>query len=436
MRSLSVVVLVSVLAAPVHGQSSAEANAGLQFNFGSPGARSLGLGGAFVGIADDATAVFINPAGLTQLVKMEVALEGRASSYTNAFTQRGRTFGTPTGNGIDDVLGLAEGTQAENATGLSFASLVYPGQGWSAALYRHELADFHLSTRAEGVLLEQTTRLGPKTVRTFPSTNELDLNIVTFGASFARSITERLSLGVTLAHHQFRLDSTTNRFAYDSARLFEPADFQQIEAIDEQHGDGSELAIQAGLLWRATDRLTLGMSYQQASKFDVDVHTHTPDAEGAPIPGAKFHVPAIYRAGASMRFGGGTTVSVELDRIRYSRLGDDFVPLHGEPPLYDVNDATEIHLGVQQFLSSERLLDLTRYPIVLSAGVWRDPDHRMRYLGLDDTTAQQFLFRAGADAYHFSLGAALAAGESYEVGVAYDHSSRRRTASVSLILRY
>jgi long-chain fatty acid transport protein len=434
MRSLPVLVLVSVLAVPVRGQSSAEANAGVQFNFGSPGARSLGLGGAFVGIADDATAVFINPAGLTQMVKMEVALEGRVSSYTNTFTQRGRTFGEPTMTGMDDVLGLVDGTQTESAIGLSFASLVYPGRRCSAALYRHELADFYLSTRAEGVILEETTRLGPKTVRTFPSTNELDLNITTFGASFAYSIVERLSLGVTLAHHQLNLDSTTNRYEYDSARLTDHADFRQIVAVDEQHGHGSELALQAGLLWRATDRVTVGASYQQASEFDVDVRTHAPDDEGTPIPGAKFNIPAIYRIGASMRLGSGTMVSVELDRIRYSQLGGDFVPLHAEPPLYGVDDGTEVHLGVQQFLSSERLLDVTRYPIVLTAGVWRDPDHRIRYEG--DTTAQRFLFRAGDDAYHFSLGAALAAGESYEIGVAYDHSSRRRTASVSLILRY
>lgn len=36
------------------------------------GARALGLGGAFVGMADDASALWWNPAGLTQLNKMEI----------------------------------------------------------------------------------------------------------------------------------------------------------------------------------------------------------------------------------------------------------------------------------------------------------------------------------------------------------------------------
>ena len=37
-----------------------EALSGLQFNFGNPGARSLGMGGAFLGLADDASAAEAN----------------------------------------------------------------------------------------------------------------------------------------------------------------------------------------------------------------------------------------------------------------------------------------------------------------------------------------------------------------------------------------
>ena len=38
------------------------------------GARALGLGGAFVGVADDVTASFWNPAGLAQLNRKELSL--------------------------------------------------------------------------------------------------------------------------------------------------------------------------------------------------------------------------------------------------------------------------------------------------------------------------------------------------------------------------
>ncbi|MDR4499313.1 MAG: hypothetical protein MRK02_15560 [Candidatus Scalindua sp.] len=38
-----------------------------EFEFNNPGARSRGIGSAFVGKADDATAAIYNPAGLAQL---------------------------------------------------------------------------------------------------------------------------------------------------------------------------------------------------------------------------------------------------------------------------------------------------------------------------------------------------------------------------------
>jgi hypothetical protein len=52
-------------ARPAIAQTGQTAQIPLQFDFLNPGARSLGLGSTFVAIADDATAAFTNPAGLT-----------------------------------------------------------------------------------------------------------------------------------------------------------------------------------------------------------------------------------------------------------------------------------------------------------------------------------------------------------------------------------
>ena len=61
----------------------------LEFSFSNPGARAIALGGAFVGLADDATAAFANPAGLVQLAAPEVSVEGRGWSYETPFTVGG-----------------------------------------------------------------------------------------------------------------------------------------------------------------------------------------------------------------------------------------------------------------------------------------------------------------------------------------------------------
>jgi hypothetical protein len=53
------------------------------WNITGAGARAAGMGGAFIGVADDATAITWNPAGLTQLYRPEVSLVARyiAESY-------------------------------------------------------------------------------------------------------------------------------------------------------------------------------------------------------------------------------------------------------------------------------------------------------------------------------------------------------------------
>src|SRR5437867_8648623 len=48
-----------------------------RFNFINPGARSLGLGGAFISLADDATAAQANPAGMTNLSSSQFFMELR-----------------------------------------------------------------------------------------------------------------------------------------------------------------------------------------------------------------------------------------------------------------------------------------------------------------------------------------------------------------------
>ena len=58
------------------------------------GARALGLGGAFVGVADDATACFWNPAGLAQLNRKELSLM-HAETFGSLLNQDFIAFALP-----------------------------------------------------------------------------------------------------------------------------------------------------------------------------------------------------------------------------------------------------------------------------------------------------------------------------------------------------
>jgi hypothetical protein len=73
--TLIVAALLSALPTPAGAQEAADGGAPGSWLSSYVGARTLGLGGAFVGAADDVSSVLWNPAGLSQLVPNEVRFE-------------------------------------------------------------------------------------------------------------------------------------------------------------------------------------------------------------------------------------------------------------------------------------------------------------------------------------------------------------------------
>jgi long-chain fatty acid transport protein len=142
---------------PAAGQSDNPANAGIQFDFSLPGARSLALGGAFVGIADDATAAWTNPAGLVALTRPEVSIEARGWEFANPFAEGGHAFGQATGVGFDTITGVTEGSASTWTGAPSFISFVYPLSRLTVAGYRHQLQKFEASLASNGIFIRTTS---------------------------------------------------------------------------------------------------------------------------------------------------------------------------------------------------------------------------------------------------------------------------------------
>src|SRR5687767_10795173 len=125
----SAIILMALLALPAAGQNvDIEAISGLQFNFGNPGARSLGMGGAFLGLADDASAAEANPAGLTILRKPEFSIELRNYEEAQIFTTGG-TF---------PEIERTPFTHYSNRVVPTFASAVFPWKTFVFGAYYHE----------------------------------------------------------------------------------------------------------------------------------------------------------------------------------------------------------------------------------------------------------------------------------------------------------
>ena len=80
--------LAATAALPARAQFESSALAKVQVNVTNPGGKSLAMGGAFVALADDATAAFANPAGLVQLGSWQVGASVKGFRFAPNFDTR------------------------------------------------------------------------------------------------------------------------------------------------------------------------------------------------------------------------------------------------------------------------------------------------------------------------------------------------------------
>jgi len=74
MKRLIFLIVGLAMAAPIHSQVTKVGTTAAPFLTIDVGARAVGMGGSFVSVADDATAMFWNPAGIARLSTNEVTL--------------------------------------------------------------------------------------------------------------------------------------------------------------------------------------------------------------------------------------------------------------------------------------------------------------------------------------------------------------------------
>ena len=394
----------------VPGISAAqEAPPALEFSFSNPGARSMGLGGAFVALADDATAAFANPAGLVQLSRPEVSLELRRRDYSTPYTAGGRAQGAPTGYGIDTVDSIRTAFSNETTSGVSFLSFVYPGTKWSLALYRHQLADFSMRTEING-LFRDTQEGGWERHPDQRSTTELD--IVGTGLSGAYQFNDRLSLGFGLTYFSGRVEYRGAVYGIDSyeGAFWEPNSFspERLLVNSSFDADESDIGFTVGGLWKFAESWRLGGVFRKGPQFDYELHNRAGPAHGLPegtvldsITDRSIAFPDVWGLGIAYRSPDGSlTVGFEWDRVEYTVILESLDSPLADTEDVSVDDANELHLGVEYvFLKTTPL-------IAVRGGLWHDPDHRFRSHS-DDPFARA-IYPQGKDTLHIAVGVGVA----------------------------
>jgi long-subunit fatty acid transport protein len=427
-----------LLATPILAQSSAEVNAGIQFNFLNPGASHLGMGGAFIGGADDATAAYANPAGLINILRPEISFEGRLWTYGPRNPESGRGSGAPSGIGVDTIDHIREATTRRDVPAVSFASAVYPGERWAMAVYYHQLANYVTESKQRGIFFATP---GGDT-RFYPTRSTLDLQIVSAGAAAAFRVLDNFYVGLDVAHTDFELHSTTKRYDFDD---FNGADFKTLRDTQLQEGRDSAIRYGGGIIWDAAPSLRFGAVYRRGPSYDVTATTISEPTRSTPrfsaaCP-AKFHVPDFYGVGVSVRPTAFLNINADVDRIAYSTMSRDFVEFseiftacewQPRAKAYRVPDGREYHLGIR-YLAARRNDFLQRHPLTLRAGAWLEPPHALELTG---NGPQRFLFSQNRAAMHGSLGFSLILNRRSQVAVAMDSSRHQHIVSISTLARY
>ncbi len=309
-----------VLSAPAFGQ-------GIEIN-SSPnpvgsGARALGMGAAFIAIADDATAASWNPGGLTQLERPEVSL-----------VYAWKTYGEDVDSWTHPELNSEHEVDLDQ---INYASVVYPIQrtiaGRNLVVSLNYLTQYDFD-RDLNLTLGQTTGLFSGSVgrSLFQADYSQRGKLASISPAFGFELTDTLSVGVVwniynqdlLPNNEWKIRSQQRVWSSVNGTPFTPAAIFRAE--DYQDFEGSNFTI--GALWKPNSRWGVGAVYHTEWDADVTYTDRVLSYSGALVNltntkrDMSYTFPKAYGVGVSYRFPNDKlTLSFDVTR----RDWDDFV---------------------------------------------------------------------------------------------------------------
>ncbi len=322
------------------------------------GARALGMGGAFVAVADDATAASWNPAGLAFLIRPEVSLVLDRTTSSLATSDFVDTTPNPDSPGqIRRVPGTDEG----KGSGLSFLSVAYPLKTLSRRVtlqlsYQRQVrplsADLY-SRDDTGAVPAADAPFVPdySTERRTHVASSGGVDNLSFG--FGAALSETVFVGATVnywfgspaaeRHTATRVESLPGRG--------DPQVFTDFVETTTEAQRISSLSANLGILYRPVSWLTLGAVYRSGwvgranttyatSRTGVDYVLYTPpggeaeyrtqrvDWSGQTEASGSLAWPASYGVGAALRPVSTLVLSFDVTRQEWSRASVDLPRVH------------------------------------------------------------------------------------------------------------
>jgi len=334
------------------------------------GARAQGMGGAFIAVADDATAASWNPAGLVQLERPEISMvEDYQYRKEDISSSSHPEVGT---------------TSTTDETRLNFLSATYPltllNRNMVVSANYQRLYDFERS-------FDYRRSLAGGVVGQLTEDFEQDGYLGAIGLAYALELTHWLSLGASLNiwTDKFGIRNGWDATFNTQTTLVSPVASQFSSTFEDEYENFNGVNWNFGLLWSVNRYLTLGAVLKTAFKGELD-HTFTQtnkDASGNVTSviqikeDADLHLPMSYGVGLSCRFSDRFTMDLDVYRTDWSDYyiedgqGNKFSGVDGLPKSEsNVKDTTQVRLGAEYlFLLPEKHL-----VIPVRGGVFYDPE--------------------------------------------------------------
>jgi long-subunit fatty acid transport protein len=428
---------VGVLVADRAANAQSTAQIPLQFDFMNPGARSLGMGSAFIGAADDATAAFANPAGLALLNTREISAELRSRRVETPFLQGGRISGTVTGTGADTIAGPSYGIDVDQHVTPTFLSFIMPTGSFTFALYVHEAVGIENTFFSNGVF-ERLTFAGitDDNNRDLPLGGTRTMTIRSYGGALGFKH-GRFAFGGGASADTFDLESSFARYSFVS-NVFSPADRGITIATATQQGNDVSVGANVGFLYSIPNGFSVGMQFRRGPRFAFSQEDRVPISQLDLIRPGHFKVPDVFGIGAQWKVNQSLRFVVDYDRVQYSQLKTDFIDIQalssGRQDQLRTDDGNEVHGGAEYLF-----LNLP-HVIALRGGAWFDPDHAVRYEATPANDATDVLLKAtlpgGENLVHYTFGAGIALANRVEINGGADLSSRTTYITASAVVRF
>lgn len=404
--------LVLLVSMPAAAQTNEENYGQLEFNFVTPGARASAMGGAFIGLADDATAAESNPAGLVILSRPEVSFEYKFIDYSREMYLD------------EDSWTTGRKSEVSNSTSMpAFFSYVHPFERFTLSVYRNETVNFSQSFQTSG------PRIGMDNLRLFPVDSTLDMKLTNLGVGGAFKFNDRFSAGATIRSSTFDLDTELTRWHLDRTH---------IESTSVVGDSDSTITFNLGLLFTVNPRLSFGGVYRHGGEYDVD-WSLVVDPGGSPWmleETLTFNIPEVYGVGLAWRPLEALVVAFDVVRVNYSDITDNLIVIYASDTQtkeqYSIDDATEFHLG------GEYTWLVKGMPLSARAGIYNAPDSSMTYSGGGDVDSEiaRILFPGGDSQLHVTMGAGLVVKDRLQFDAAYDYADMNKQFSISAIYRF